>query len=356
PHLQPGTYRRGHEVLGRTCLSCCGWGPSQGRPPGDSPTGVRSAQSLAGRTLEAEALTRELSAWLLICACMGAWVGAAVSVQGQGGGLGAGAVTCLNNNILRIHCRWSAPEPGRGPPTTRQAAGTDVSSGPGSASWCCPPRKCLYLPTTSPSRCTAASLGRSRSAWWTRSTCLGDMSNVTSHYCVLTWRVSPALEPLTAILSYELAFKKEEEGWEQAQLRDHIVGVTRLSLDAVEMDPGSRYEARLRVRMATPETDVEEELRYAGQWSEWSRSARFPSPPRPDQGPLSSSRGQPSSSTLVAVPVFLVLTSLTYLVFKLSPRWVGKVCVRVCVCVAVCVWGHLGPERPSLPPSALPAI
>lgn len=39
-------------------------------------------------------------------------------------------------------------------------------------------------------------------------------SNVTSHYCVLTWRVSPALEPLTAILSYELAFKKEEEGWE----------------------------------------------------------------------------------------------------------------------------------------------
>lgn len=60
--------------------------------------------------------------------------------------------------------------------------------------------------------------------------------------------------------------------------------MTRLSLDAVEMDPGSRYEARLRVRMATPETDVEEELRYAGQWSEWSRSARFPSPPRPDQG------------------------------------------------------------------------
>ncbi|XP_032183514.1 interleukin-9 receptor isoform X1 [Mustela erminea] len=145
-------------------------------------------------------------------------------------------------------------------------------------------------------------------------------SNVTSHYCVLTWRISPALEPLTAILSYELAFKKQEEGWEQAQLRNHIVGVTRLSLDAVELDPGSHYEARLRVRMATPETDVEEELRYEGQWSEWSRSARFPSPPRPDRGPLSSSRGQPGSSTLVAVPVFLLLTSLIYLVFKLSPR------------------------------------
>lgn len=86
-----------------------------------------------------------------------------------------------------------------------------------------------------------------------------------------------------------------------------------------------------------------------------SKEAHCPGPFLPT-GPLSSSRGQPSSSTLVAVPVFLVLTSLTYLVFKLSPRWVGKVCVRVCVCVAVCVWGHLGPERPSLPPSALPAI
>uniref|UniRef100_A0A8C7B3V0 Interleukin 9 receptor n=1 Tax=Neovison vison TaxID=452646 RepID=A0A8C7B3V0_NEOVI len=304
---------------------------------GDSPTGVRSAQSLAGRTLEAEALTRELSAWLLICACMGAWVGAAVSVQGQGGGLGAGAVTCLNNNILRIHCRWSAPEPGRGP---RAWLLFTSNHAPGSRHRCVfragecilvlPPEEVLV-----PSDNFTITLHRGVSGQ--EQVSLVDpqylprrhvkldppsdlQSNVTSHYCVLTWRVSPALEPLTAILSYELAFKKEEEGWEQAQLRDHIVGVTRLSLDAVEMDPGSRYEARLRVRMATPETDVEEELRYAGQWSEWSRSARFPSPPRPDQGPLSSSRGQPSSSTLVAVPVFLVLTSLTYLVFKLSPR------------------------------------
>ena len=39
-------------------------------------------------------------------------------------------------------------------------------------------------------------------------------SNVSSGYCVLTWGVSPALEPLTAILSYKLAFKKQEEAWE----------------------------------------------------------------------------------------------------------------------------------------------
>ena len=39
-------------------------------------------------------------------------------------------------------------------------------------------------------------------------------SNVSSGSCVLTWGVSPALEPLAAILSYELAFKKQEEAWE----------------------------------------------------------------------------------------------------------------------------------------------
>lgn len=30
-------------------------------------------------------------------------------------GLGAGTVTCLNNNILRIDCHWPAPELGPGP-------------------------------------------------------------------------------------------------------------------------------------------------------------------------------------------------------------------------------------------------
>ena len=71
---------------------------------------------------------------------------------------------------------------------------------------------------------------------------------------------------------------------QQARHRDHIVGVTRLTLEAVELDPGSHYEARLRVQMATPEDDMMEELRYEGQWSEWSQSACFPSPQSPARG------------------------------------------------------------------------
>lgn len=40
--------------------------------------------------------------------------------------------------------------------------------------------------------------------------------------------------------------------------------------------------------------------------------------------------GQPSS-TLVAVCLFLLLSSLIYLLFKLSPRWVARdVCESVC--------------------------
>lgn len=43
---------------------------------------------------------------------------AAVSVGSQRSllpGLGAGTVTCLTNNILRIDCHWPAPELGPGP-------------------------------------------------------------------------------------------------------------------------------------------------------------------------------------------------------------------------------------------------
>nr|XP_035939468.1 interleukin-9 receptor isoform X6 [Halichoerus grypus] len=251
-----------------------------------------------GWTLESEALMRELSTWLLICTCFGTWVGLGDSVQGEGGA------------------------------TTRWAASIDVSSGPVSAPWCCRPRRCSCLPTTSPSLSTVTSLGGSRSAWWTHSTCPGGMldppsdlrSNVSSDYCVLTWSVSPALEPLTSLLSYELAFKKQEETWEQARHRAHIAGVTWLTLEGAELDPGSSYEARLRVQMATLEDETVEEQCYAGQWSEWSQSVCFPSPQSPARGSLFSPRGQPNSSTLVAVPVFLLLTSLTYLVFKLSPR------------------------------------
>lgn len=53
-------------------------------------------------------------------------------------------------------------------------------------------------------------------------------------------------------------------------------------------------------------------------------------------GPPFSPRGQPDS-TLVAVPVFLLLTSLTYLLFKFSPRSVPKVCMCVRACMRACV-------------------
>lgn len=39
-------------------------------------------------------------------------------------------------------------------------------------------------------------------------------SNVSSDSCVLTWSITPALEPLTSLLTYELAFKRQEEAWE----------------------------------------------------------------------------------------------------------------------------------------------
>lgn len=64
-----------------------------------------------------------------------------------------------------------------------------------------------------------------------------------------------------------------------AQHKDHIVGVTRVTIEAIELDPGSTYEARLRVQMATLEGDDEEE-RYEGQWSDWSLPVCFRSPQR----------------------------------------------------------------------------
>lgn len=39
-------------------------------------------------------------------------------------------------------------------------------------------------------------------------------SNVSSERCVLTWSIDFALEPWSTLLSYELAFKKQEEAWE----------------------------------------------------------------------------------------------------------------------------------------------
>ncbi|XP_064448249.1 interleukin-9 receptor-like [Mirounga angustirostris] len=299
--------------------------------------GVPSAQSLAGWTLESEALMRELSTWLLICTCFGTWVGLGDSVQGEGGGLGAGSFTCLSNNILRIDCHWSAPELGQGPSpwllfTSNHALGSEHRCvfRAGECTVVLPPEEVLVPSDNFTITFHRYVSGREQVSlvdpqYLPRRHVKLDppsdlRSNVSSDYCVLTWSVSPALEPLTSLLSYELAFKKQEEAWEQARHRAHIAGVTWLTLEGAELDPGSSYEARLRVQMATPEDETVEEQCYAGQWSEWSQPVCFPSPQSPARGPLFSLRGQPNSSALVAIPVFLLLTSLTYLVFKLSPR------------------------------------
>ncbi|XP_029805245.1 interleukin-9 receptor isoform X2 [Suricata suricatta] len=288
-----------------------------------------------GWTSESEAVTREPSTWLLVCTCIGAWVGLGVSVHAAGGGLVAGSFTCLNNNILRIDCRWSAAEPGQGPSpwllfTSNHAVGS-VHRCVFRASECTvvlPPEEVLV-----PSDNFTITFHRYVSG--KEQVSLVDphylprrhvkldppsdlQSNVSSEYCVLTWSVGPALEPLTSMLSYELAFKRQGEAWE-ARHRDRIFGVTRLRLEAIELDPASSYEARLRVQMAAPEGDTVEEPHYEGQWSDWSQPVCFPSPRPSARGPLFSPRGQPDG-TLVAVPVFLLLTSLTYLLFKFSPR------------------------------------
>ncbi|KAL1780160.1 hypothetical protein HispidOSU_028313 [Sigmodon hispidus] len=146
-------------------------------------------------------------------------------------------------------------------------------------------------------------------------------SNVSSEHCVLTWSISLALEPWSTLLNYELAFKKQEETWEQARHKDRIVGVTWLSLEAIELNSGSIYEARLRVQMTLLEEDgdMAEEECCQSHWSEWSRPVSFPSPRRWRQGHLLPS-WRWSDSILVAVPILLLLTSLIHLLFKLSPR------------------------------------
>ncbi|XP_029075203.1 interleukin-9 receptor [Monodon monoceros] len=285
-----------------------------------------------GWTLQSEVLMREVGTWLLTCTCMCAWAGLGVSVPGDGEG--PGTFTCHTNNILRIDCHWSAPELGQG-------AGPWLlftsNHAPGSKHRCVfrasvctvelPPEEVLV-----PSDNFTITFHRHVSG--KEQVSLVDpqylprrhvkldppsdlLSNITSDHCVLTWSISPALEPLASLLSYELAFKRQEETWERARHKDHIVGVTWLKLEATELDPGSTYEARLRVQMATPEDAVAEEERYEGPWSDWSQPARFHSPQR--QGLLVPALGQ-RDSTLVSVSIFLLLTSLTYLLFKLSPR------------------------------------
>ncbi|XP_054400177.1 interleukin-9 receptor [Pongo abelii] len=215
-----------------------------------------------GWTLEIEALRRDMGTWLLACTCICTCVCLGVSVTGEGQEpITSQASQCFPGQIL------------------------------GSFTGDCPARVSAVRSSPTP--------------------------QLSSGHCILTWSISPALEPMTTLLSYELAFKKQEEAWEQAQHRDHIVGVTWLILEAFELDPGFIHEARLRVQMATLEDDVVEEERYTGQWSEWSQPVCFQAPQR--QGPLIPPLGWPDN-TLVAVSVFLLLIGLTYLLFKLSPR------------------------------------
>ncbi|XP_046301954.1 interleukin-9 receptor [Marmota monax] len=287
-------------------------------------------RSLAGWTLESEALIRDLGTWLLFCTCA-CW---GVSVPEEGGGTWAGTFTCLTNNILRIDCHWSAPDLGPGSGswllfTSNQAPGSKHKCiFQGSACTLELPPEEVLLPsdnfTITLHRCVSGKeqVSLVDPQYLPRRHVKLDPpsdlhSNISSGSCVLTWTISPALEPMTTLLSYELALKRQEEAWEQARHKDRIVGVTWLILEAIELDPGSTYEARLRVRMAVLEDDVIEEERHEGQWSEWSQSVCFPSPQR--GGLLVPSWGW-LDSTFVAVPVFLLLTGLTYLLFKLSPR------------------------------------
>ncbi|XP_073070434.1 interleukin-9 receptor isoform X2 [Manis javanica] len=300
-----------------------------------------------GRTLESEALMWDMGTWLLICSCICTWVGLGASAPGEGGGTacqgvscqslavthshpgaatvslspgpGAGTVTCLNNNILRIDCHWSAPEPSRG---ARSWLLFTSKHGPGSKHRCVfqasvcsvllPPEEVL-VPSDSFSITLHHDVSGEEQVSLVDSQYLPrrhvkldpplDLnSNVSSGNCALTWSISPALEPLTSLLSYELAFKKQEETWEQAWYKDRIFGVTWLILEAVELDPGSSYEARLRVQMATPEDEVAEEERFEGLWSR-----------------LTPALGKPHG-TLVPVFIFFLLTSLAFVLFKLSPR------------------------------------
>ncbi|XP_045396918.1 interleukin-9 receptor isoform X2 [Lemur catta] len=327
----------GHsEGLGASPRRALRWGAALGEHPsqGWASTPDPAAWSLAGWMLESEALRRDVGTWLLTCTCVCTCVCLGAPVPGDGRGPRPGTFTCLTNNILRIDCHWSAPEPGQGSSPWLLFTSNQVPGGShkctfrGSECSVELPPEGVLLPSDSFSvtfhhRVSGKELVSLVDPQYLprRHVKLDPpsdlQSNISSGSCVLTWGVSPALEPMTSLLSYELAFKRQEEAWELARHKDHIVGVTWLNLEATELDPGFVYEARLRVQMATLEDDVAEGEQYAGQWSEWSRPVRFTSPQT--RGPLASPWARPDS-TLAAVSVFLLLTGLTYLLFKLSPR------------------------------------
>uniref|UniRef100_A0A671G7K8 Interleukin 9 receptor n=1 Tax=Rhinolophus ferrumequinum TaxID=59479 RepID=A0A671G7K8_RHIFE len=234
-------------------------------------------------------------------------------------GLGAGSLTCLTNNILRIDCHSSAPELGEGPSPWLLFTSTCTVQ--------LPPEEVISPFDNFTITLHQGIAGKEQVSLvdpqylprrHVKLDPLSDLqSNVSSDSCVLSWSINPTLEPLASLLSYELAFKRREEAWEHARHKEHIDGVTWLRLEAAELDPGAMYEARLRVQMATPAGAVAEEESYEGQWSEWSQPVSFPSPQSP--GPVTRPSGH-SNSTFVAVSIFFLLTCLTYLLFKLSAR------------------------------------
>ncbi|KAM4871622.1 interleukin-9 receptor-like [Thomomys bottae] len=245
----------------------------------------------------------------------------------------AGTFTCLTNSVLRIDCQRTGPELAQGSDPWLLFSSNHA---PGSRHRCVfqgstctvelPPEE-VILPTDNFTltfhRCVSGkeqiSMVDPQYLPW-RHIKLdppSDLrSNISSGYCILTWGVNPVLEPMRALLHYELAFKRQGDAWEQARYKDRIVGVTWLMLEATELSSGSTFEARLRVQMADLEGDVAEEDPLGGQWSEWSQPVCFPSPQQGHQIPP----WRWLDCTLIVMAVFLLLTGLTYLLFKLSPR------------------------------------
>ncbi|KAH0520633.1 Interleukin-9 receptor [Microtus ochrogaster] len=278
------------------------------------------------------AVKQVLVPWFLIYTCVCSCICWGVPVPEQGAGPKAGTFTCLSDSLFRIDCHWSAPEVGLESRawllfTNNQV--TDISHRcpfQGSVCTLTLPLEEVLVPTdvfniTLHRRVMGqeqVSLVDSQFQPW-RHIKLDPpsdlQSNVSSGRCVLTWSIHLALEPWSSDLNYELAFKKQEEPWEgpalsqmpptlqQARHKDRIVGVTWLSLEAVELNPGSIYEARLRVQMTLlEEDDMAEERYYKSHWNFLLPSWRW------------------SDSILVAVSIFLLLTGLIRLLFKLSPR------------------------------------
>ncbi|XP_051023354.1 interleukin-9 receptor [Acomys russatus] len=289
--------------------------------------------------MERKPVKQVLGSWFLIYTCVCSCICWGVSVPELGGGLKAGTFLCFSNSVLRIDCHWSAPELDQESRawllfTSNQA--TDIKHRCTFWDSACtlelPPEE-VFLPTDNFTvtfhRCIMGQehVSLVDTQYLPRRHVKLDppsdlQSNVSSGHCVLTWSISLALEPLSTFLSYELAFKRQEEAWEQARHKDRIVGVTWLILEAVELNPGSTYEARLRVQMTFLEDygDMAEGEYYKSHWSEWSQPVAFPSPQRWTQGLLSPPQWRWSDSILVAVSIFLLLTGLIHLLFKLSPR------------------------------------